>query len=186
MLYMCEKLIRQSVRILFRCSASWLRGKTTSPLNSWESRCKRVKRTKSQKDPFCVFKDRLQLCYEPRQSDFKVQLVYIVCRWKWKWFKYDKVLCYFKEMILKMLRQGPRWQFPGPGRFNGEVGEWRQTTSSGWTGSSDCRGRDNAGDKYKDKHNHRYKHKDKDNQREKHKDTTTQTSSNCYGSAIAK
>ena len=53
---------------------------------------------------------------------------------------------YFKEMILKMLRQGPRWQFPGPGRFNGEVGEWRQTTSSGWTSSSDCRGWDNAGE----------------------------------------
>ena len=65
-----------------------------------------------------------------------------------------------------MLRQGPRWQFPGPGRFNGEVGEWRQTTSSGWTSSSDCLGRDNAGDKDKDKHNLREKHK------HKHKDTT--------------
>ena len=46
MLNMCKKWIRQSVRTLFRCSATWLRGKTTSPLNSWESRCKRLKRTK--------------------------------------------------------------------------------------------------------------------------------------------
>ena len=178
MLYFREKWIRQSVRTLFRCSATWLRGKTTSPLNSWESRCKRVKRKKSQKIHYCVFKDRLQLCYEPRQSDFKVQLVYIVCRWKWKWFKYDKVcVIYFKEMILKILRQGPRWQFPGPWRYNWEVGGWRQTTSSGWTSSSDCRGWDNAGDKYKDKHNHRDKHK------HKHKGATQ--TSHCCGSAIA-
>ena len=156
----------KSVRTLFRCSATLLREKTTSPLNFWESRCKRVKRKKSQKIHF-VFKDRLQLSYEPRQTNFKVQLVYIVCRWKWKWFKYDKVLCYLKEMILKMLHQGPRWQFPGPGRYNWEVGGRRQTTSSGWTSSSDCRGRDNAGEKFKDKHNHRdkLKHKHKDNQR---------------------
>ena len=55
MLYLCEKWIRQSVRTLFRCSATWLRGKTTSPLNSWESRCKRVKRTKSKKNPLIVY-----------------------------------------------------------------------------------------------------------------------------------
>ena len=77
-----------------------------------ESKKKKI----SKKSIDCVFKDRLQLCFEPRQSDFKVQLVYIVCRWKWKWLKNDKVLCYFKEMILKILRQGPRWQFPGPWR----------------------------------------------------------------------
>ena len=29
----------------------------------------------------CLFgKDQLKLCYQPRQSDYKVQLVYIVCR----------------------------------------------------------------------------------------------------------
>ena len=30
-------------------------------------------------------KDRLQLNYEPRRADFKVQLVYIVCRWITNW-----------------------------------------------------------------------------------------------------
>ena len=169
MLYKCEKC-KNIVQVLCHL----VKGENNFTFEFLGVKVQESKKNKNLKNIHSVFKDRLHLYYEPRQSDFKVQLVYIVCRWKWKWFKYDKVLCYLKEMILKMLHQGPRWQFPGPGRYNWEVGGRRQTTSSGWTSSSDCRGWDNAGDKYKDKHNHRDKHKNKhkDNQREKHKHTT--------------
>ena len=75
MLYMCEKC-KNIVQVLCHL----VEGENNFTFEFLGVKVQESKKEKNLKKILCVFKDRLQLCYEPRQSDFKVQLVYIVCR----------------------------------------------------------------------------------------------------------
>ena len=76
MLYMCEKC-KNIVQVLCQL----VKGENNFTFEFLGVKVQESKKNKiSKRSIDCVFKDRLQLCYEPRQSDFKVQLVYIVCR----------------------------------------------------------------------------------------------------------
>ena len=75
MLYMCEKC-KNIVQVLCHL----VKGENNFTFEFLGVKVQEIKKDKNLKNIHSVFKDRLQLCYEPRQSDFKVQLVYIVCR----------------------------------------------------------------------------------------------------------